>query len=45
MASYPHIYLTTAAADQKGVKSLVDIAIDACIQIRHRLGRYWGWGG
>jgi hypothetical protein len=38
MCSYPHIYLATAAVQFQGVKSLVDIAIDACITHRHRLG-------
>lgn len=42
MSSYPHIYLAKAAAEQQGVKSLVDIAIDACIQNRHRLGKRVG---
>ena len=35
MSSYPHIYL--ASAPQR-VKTLVDVAIDACIQHKHLLG-------
>jgi hypothetical protein len=36
MSSYPHIYL--ASAPQR-VKTLVDVAIDACIQHKHLLGK------
>jgi hypothetical protein len=40
MASYPHIHLATAAANQQGVKSLADIAIDACIRHQQMLGEW-----
>lgn len=42
--SYPSIpQQFAAAADPGGVKSLVDIAVEACVRHRHRLGEQEQW--
>jgi len=44
--SYPSIpQQFAAAADPGGVKSLVDIAVEACVRHRHRLGEQECWSG